>query len=66
MGQWGPRPGNVQAVMTRFKQENPDRTAADYDEKIKIARLEMGRQYGEGYGYYTTIVTELRDLISGF
>jgi hypothetical protein len=66
MGHWGPRPKNVQEVMNKFKQENPDRTAPDYDEKIKIARQEMGRQYGEGTGYHATIVSELRDLIEGF
>ncbi|MFE5323459.1 thioredoxin family protein [Paenibacillus sp. NPDC056579] len=66
LGHWGPRPSNVQAVMTQFKQENPDRTAPDYDEKIKVARQEMGRQYGEGTGYHATIVKELRDLLSTF
>lgn len=65
LGQWGPRPANVQAVMTKFKQENPDREAPDYQEKIKVAREEMGRQYGEGTGYHAVIVKELRELISG-
>jgi hypothetical protein len=66
LGQWGPRPKHVQAVMTKFKQENPDRNAPDYDEKIKVAREEMGRQYGEGNGYQTVIVQELRELLSSF
>jgi hypothetical protein len=64
LGKWGPRPANVQAVMTEFKRQNPDREAADYQEKIAVARTEMGRQYGEGTGYQTVIITELRDLIS--
>ncbi|MCZ8523510.1 MULTISPECIES: thioredoxin family protein [Paenibacillus] len=66
LGHWGPRPAHVQAVMTKFKAENPDREAADYQDKIKVAREEMGRQYGEGAGYQTVIVRELRDLLSSF
>lgn len=66
LGQWGPRPKHVQEVMVRFKQENPDREAPDYEEKIKEARAEMGRQYGEGTGYQAVIIQELRDLLSGF
>jgi len=65
-GQWGPRPERVQAVMNEFKKLNPDRDAADYDEKIKVARSEMAKQYGEGTDYQTVIVKELRDLISDF
>lgn len=66
LGKWGPRPAHVQAVMTAFKQENPDRNAADYDEKIKVARAQMHEQYGEGSGYQAVIVKELRELISSF
>ncbi|MBD2864307.1 thioredoxin family protein [Paenibacillus oceani] len=66
LGQWGPRPQHVQAVMTKFKQENPDRNAPDYEDKIKVARTEMMAQYGEGAGYQQTIVRELRDLLSTF
>ncbi|USG68135.1 thioredoxin family protein [Brevibacillus ruminantium] len=64
LAQWGPRPKHVQAVMTAFKQENPDRTAPDYDEKIKVARAEMLAQYGEGTGYQQVIIQELRNLLS--
>ncbi|MBD0383701.1 thioredoxin family protein [Paenibacillus sedimenti] len=66
LGHWGPRPAHVQAVMTQFKKENPDREAPDYNEKIQVARAEMGRQYGEGNGYHPVIVKELRELISTF
>ncbi|MEI7026949.1 thioredoxin family protein [Paenibacillus sp. y28] len=66
LGQWGPRPKHVQAVMTRFKQENPDREAPDYEDKIKAARQEMMAQYGEGTGYQQVIVQELRDVLSSF
>ncbi|WP_135556871.1 thioredoxin family protein [Paenibacillus cymbidii] len=66
LGHWGPRPKHVQVVMTKFKQENPDREAPDYNDKIQVARQEMGRQYGEGTGYHAVIAKELRDLISSF
>ena len=66
LGQWGPRPKHVQAVMTRFKQENPDREAPDYKDKIGEVRTEMLRQYGEGTAYQTVIVKELRELLSTF
>lgn len=65
-GQWGPRPEHVQAVMKEFKAKNPDREAADYQENIKAARVEMGKQYGEGTDYQTVIVKELRNLIAEF
>lgn len=64
LAKWGPRPKHVQAVMTAFKQQNPDRNASDYDEKIKVARAEMLEQYGEGPGYQAVIVSELRELLS--
>ncbi|MFY0546190.1 thioredoxin family protein [Brevibacillus sp. H7] len=66
LGKWGPRPAHVQAVMASFKQENPDRSAPDYDEKIKAARAEMLKRYGDGTGYQTVIVKELRELLSSF
>jgi hypothetical protein len=66
MGQWGPRPKHVQEVMIEFKKQNPDREAADYQDNIKTAREEMGKQYGEGTDYQTVIVKELRELISDF
>jgi hypothetical protein len=66
LGHWGPRPDHVQSVMRKFKEENPDREAPDYNDNIKVARTEMGRQYGEGLGYQQVIVKELRNLISGF
>ncbi|CAM4456759.1 thioredoxin family protein [Paenibacillus tarimensis] len=64
LGQWGPRPSHVQEVMTAFKQSNPDRDAADYQDKLAAAREEMGRRYGEGTGYQVVIIQELRDLIA--
>ncbi len=61
--QWGPRPRHVQEVMVAFKQANPDRTAPDYDEKIKAARAEMLARYGEGTAYQQVIVKELREQL---
>jgi hypothetical protein len=66
LGQWGPRPEHVQEAMTAFKQANPDREAADYQEKLGLARKEIGRRYGEGTEYQQTIVQELRKLLSSF
>ncbi|MFB9331024.1 thioredoxin family protein [Paenibacillus aurantiacus] len=64
LGQWGPRPAHVQEAMIAFKQANPDREAADYQEKLAETRQEMGRRYGDGTDYQQTIVTELRELLA--
>jgi hypothetical protein len=63
VAKWGPRPKRVQEVMIAFKQENPDRDASDYQEKLAVARQEMMRRYGEDIGYQTVILQELRDLL---
>ncbi|NUU61164.1 thioredoxin family protein [Paenibacillus agri] len=66
LGHWGPRPEHVQRLMREFKQENPDREAADYDSKIGDVRKAMGQAYGEGTESHAIIAKELRGLISGF
>ncbi|GIP60311.1 thioredoxin family protein [Paenibacillus sp. FSL W8-0186] len=66
LGHWGPRPADVQELMTRFKQENPDREAADYEEKIAVVRKEMAVKYEEGAGVNGKVVSELRALLSKF
>ncbi len=66
LGTWGPRPKHVQDVMIAFKQANPDRNAADYDDNLKVTRSEIIRQYGEGTGYQAVIVKELHALLSSF
>lgn len=66
LGHWGPRPKHVQEAMIRFKQNNPDREAPDYQDNLKAARAEMAERYGEGTGYHQAIVSELRELISSF
>ncbi|MGD8189718.1 thioredoxin family protein [Brevibacillus ginsengisoli] len=62
LGKWGPRPAHVQQVMIRFKQNNPDRDAADYQDNLKVAYQEMINQYGEGTQYQQVIVQELKEL----
>lgn len=62
-GTWGPRPTYVQEPMVLFKKENPDREAADYQEKLAVTRQEIMRRYGEGTGYHALVVQELRALI---
>ncbi|MFC5652819.1 thioredoxin family protein [Paenibacillus solisilvae] len=64
LGQWGPRPSHVQEAMTAFKLANPDRDAADYQEKLSLTRQEMGRRYGEGADYQQIIVQELHKLLA--
>lgn len=66
LGRWGPRPKHVQDIMVAFKQSSPDREAPDYQEKLAEVRKEMALRYGEGTGYQSVIVQELRDLISSF
>ncbi|WP_028594867.1 thioredoxin family protein [Paenibacillus assamensis] len=66
LGQWGPRPSDVQAHMIAFKQANPDREAADYQDNLKIARQQIIEQYGEGAEYQTRVLKELRELLSSF
>jgi hypothetical protein len=65
LGKWGARPKHVQEVMNAFKADNPNREALDYQEKITVAREEMGRRYGDGTGYQTIILQEIRDILSG-
>jgi hypothetical protein len=66
LGHWGPRPEHVQSLMREFKQQNPDREAADYEGKITEVRKAMGQAYGEGTESHAVIAKELRSLISGF
>lgn len=66
LGHWGPRPQHVQEAMVRFKQNNPNREAPDYEENLKATRAEMMQRYGEGTGYHQSIVSELRELLSSF
>ncbi|MCM3341383.1 thioredoxin family protein [Paenibacillus sp. MER TA 81-3] len=64
LGQWGPRPSDVQAHMVAFKQANPDREASDYQDKLQVVRQQMMKQYGESAAYHARVVSELRELLS--
>lgn len=66
MGTWGPRPAHVQKHMIEFKQNNPDREAADYQDNLAAARQKIIQAYGEGNEFHAVIIKELRELISGF
>lgn len=63
LAKWGPRPEYVQQPMVQFKQANTDRDAPDYEEKLKAARAEIMKRYGEDTGYQILIVKELRSLL---
>ncbi|EGL83757.1 hypothetical protein CathTA2_0690 [Caldalkalibacillus thermarum TA2.A1] len=64
LAEWGPRPAYVQEPMVRFKQENPDPKAPDYDEKKTAAYEEILKRYGKGTDYQKLIVDELYSLLS--
>lgn len=66
LGRWGPRPTYVQEPMVKFKTENPDREAPDYQDNLASARKEIMARYGEGTEYQQLIVKELRELVSSF
>ncbi|MBE9918300.1 thioredoxin family protein [Paenibacillus donghaensis] len=66
LGKWGPRPDHVQQIMVRFKQENPDREAPDYEAKMAECRKELIAAYGKGTDHHAVIIKELRELVSGF
>lgn len=66
LGQWGPRPSDVQAHMIRFKQDNPVREAPDYPANLNETYQKMKESYGEGTEYQSRIIHELRDLLSSF
>lgn len=64
LGQWGPRPKHVQEAMVRFKQENTDRNAPDYDEKLRETYSEMMKRYGQGIDYQQIIIDEWREWLA--
>ncbi|WP_046226088.1 thioredoxin family protein [Paenibacillus dauci] len=65
LGQWGPRPQHVQELMVAFRQENPDREAPDYKDKMAEVRKGMMERYGEGSASHAMVIRELRELLSG-
>lgn len=64
VGQWGPRPQYIQAVMQQFRQDNPDREGPDYQDMVAAARKEIAALYNAGTEYQAVIVQELRQLLT--
>ncbi len=65
LGQWGPRPEHVQELMVAFREENPDREAPDYKDKMAVVRQAMMDRYGEGSASHAMVIRELREVLSG-
>jgi hypothetical protein len=66
LGRWGARPAYIQAVMDRFKKNNPDKQEADYKEKLNQTYREIGELYHASNEYQEVILHELRDLFTTF
>lgn len=64
LAEWGPRPAYIQEPMVRFKEENPDPEAPDYNDKKMAAYAEIKKRYGRGTEYQKLIVDELYQLLS--
>ncbi|MFI2857992.1 thioredoxin family protein [Paenibacillus sp. JSM ZJ436] len=63
--QWGPRPAHVQKHMAAFKQDNPDREAPDYQEKLLQTRKSIQQAYGEQHESAAAVIGELRQQLAG-
>lgn len=66
LGRWGARPAYIQAVMDRFKKNNPDKQEADYKEKLNQTYGEIGELYQVSNEYQNVILHELRELFKTF
>lgn len=66
LGRWGARPAYIQAVMDRFKKNNPDKQEADYKEKLNQTYRKIGELYQVSNEYQEVILHELRDLFTTF
>ncbi len=66
LGRWGARPAYIQAVMDRFKKNNPDKQHTDYQENIKHVYREIGDLYHAGSKYQDVMLHELRELFTTF
>ncbi|RUS43954.1 thioredoxin family protein [Cohnella sp. AR92] len=60
LGRWGARPAYIQAVMDRFKEENPDRKAAGYQDKLNETYRAIGSLYRCVSDYQRALIQELR------
>ncbi|MGG1518118.1 thioredoxin family protein [Paenibacillus oryzisoli] len=66
LGRWGARPAYIQAVMDRFKKNNPNKHVADYKEKLNQTYREIGDLYQASNKYQEVILHELRELFTIF
>lgn len=66
LGRWGARPAYIQAVMDRFKKNNPDKQHPDYQENINQVYREIGEHYHAGSEYRDAMLHELRELFTSF
>ncbi|MDF2652528.1 MAG: hypothetical protein K0Q73_8333 [Paenibacillus sp.] len=66
LGRWGARPAYIQAVMDRFKKNNPDKQEADYKEKLNQTYREISELYHASNEYQEVMLHELRDLFTTF
>ncbi|MDD9269695.1 thioredoxin family protein [Paenibacillus sp. GCM10023248] len=66
LGRWGARPAYIQAVMERFKKNNPNKQEPDYKEKLNQIYREIGEIYHTGNEYQGVILHELKDLFTTF
>ncbi|CAM4028731.1 thioredoxin family protein [Cohnella lubricantis] len=66
LGSWGARPAYLQAVMTRFKQNHPDKEHPDYKENLNRTYRELGELYHAGSEYRDAIIREVRELFAAF
>ncbi|NOU84577.1 thioredoxin family protein [Paenibacillus sp. LMG 31460] len=66
LGRWGARPAYIQAVMDRFKKNNPDKQEAGYKEKLNQTYREIGELYHASNEYQEVMLHELRDLFTTF
>ena len=66
LGHWGARPRYIQGVMDEFKQNNPDRDAPEYHQKLDDIYRNIGEIYNSDNKYQEVIIQELRDMFSRF
>lgn len=64
LGRWGARPAYIQAVMDRFKKDNPNKQAQNYQANLNQAYSDIGSQYHNGREYQKVMIQELKELIT--
>lgn len=62
LGRWGARPAYIQAIMDQFKENHPEKQAADYQESLNQTYCRIGETYHKGREYQTVMIQELKKL----